>query len=487
MNIISQNYRFELKTMLKNKISSYIENLSDDLIDNLFSFNNNKYISFLATLDENIKNIIIKTIIEIINYFDEKFRNSKDRKNNYHINIKYDHRAFDTPIGYIEFYRTYYETKDRQNHFYFIDELLGFNKYSRYDVLTKAIAIDYSIKTNQKVAGEITRDKFNSIKEDFYNFSDNSIPRQTINRWIKEWNFPKIKYKPISIDGDVLYVMGDEKWIHEMIKDSTEKDDKKHYIMSKCFVVFSGIEQVKKRKILKNKFIFITSSQNPWDSFINTVSEIYDFSKINKIVFLSDAGSWLVSGFSNLKLYPNNKIIPCLCEFHVRQKVNRITTNQNDRDSLNSYIDNDNKKEFKTLINNIKESKKDNPKRVSKLEEYENYIIKNWKKIKNMAESECKSSMESHISHCVASYFSSRPKAFGRNNIETLLKLQEAKLNEINIKELYLKSYKDEKQEIYNEEELNFSLFEKSSSIIPISQSGHVDNLFKALYRLSHF
>ena len=104
-----------------------------------------------------------------------------------------------------------------------------------------------------------------------------------------------------------------------------------------------------------------------------------------------------------------------------------------------------------------------------------------------MAESQCKSSMESHISHCVASYFSSRTKAFGRNNIETLLKLQEAKLNEINIKELYLKSYKDEKQEIYNEEELNFSLFEKSSSIIPISQSGHVDNLFKTLYRLSHF
>ncbi len=393
MNIISQNYRFELK----NKISSYIENLSDELVDNLFSFNNNKYVSFLTCLEENIKNIIVKTIIEIINYFDEKFRSSKDRKNNYHINIKYDNRAFEIPVGLLEFYRTYYETKDRQNHFYFIDELFDFNKYVRYDVLTKAIAIDYSIKTNQKIAGEITRDKFNSIKEDLYSFSDNSIPRQTINRWIKEWKFPKIKYKPISIDGDILYVMGDEKWIHEMIKDSTEKDDTKHYIMSKCFVVFSGIEQTKKRKILKDKFVFITSSKNPWDSFINTVSEVYDFSKINKIVFLSDAGSWLVSGFSNLKLYPNNKIIPCLCEFHVRQKVNRITTNREYRDSLNSYIDNDNKKAFKILMSQIKESKKDNSKRVSKLEEYENYIIKNWKKIKNMAESECKSSMESHI------------------------------------------------------------------------------------------
>lgn len=181
--------------------------------------------------------------------------------------------------------------------------------------------------------------------------------------------------------------------------------------MSKCFVTFSGIEQIKNRKVLKDRFVFITSNNKSWEEFINTISKVYDFSELDNIVFLSDAGSWLMARFSNLKLYPNNKIIPCLCEFHVRQKVNRITTNQEDRNSLNSYIDDDNKKEFKTLMSKIKENKKDNTKRVSKLEEYEDYIIKNWKKIKNMAESQCKSSMENHISHCLASYFSSRPKA----------------------------------------------------------------------------
>lgn len=55
------------------------------------------------------------------------------------------------------------------------------------------------------------------------------------------------------------------------------------------------------------------------------------------------------------------------------------------------------------------------------------------------------------------------------------------------IKELYLKSYKDKKQVPFNEEELNFSLFEKSSSSIPVLHSGHVDNLFMASYGLSHF
>lgn len=487
MNIIPQNYRFELKNMLKNEISHYIDNITDDFVDNLFSTSNNKYISLIANLEQSIKNILLNIIVKTINYFDKKFRNSKERKNNFHINIKYDHRAFETPFGLLEFYRTYYESKDRTNHFYFIDELIGLDKYARFDALTKATAIDYSIKTNQKVAGEITRDKFNSIKENLYDFFNNSIPRQTINRWIKEWNIPKINYNPISILGTTLYIMADEKWIHEQIYGKKEEDKVKHkYIMSKCFVAFSGIEQIKKRKILKDKFVFLTSSKTPWDDFINQVSLVYDFSKLEKIVFLSDAGSWLVAGFHDLKLYPHNKIIPCLCEFHVRQKVNRITTKEEYRDKLNTYIDENKKKEFKELMITIKENKKDNPKRVEKLEEYENYIIKNWKKIKNMANSECKSSMESHISHYVASYFSSRPKAYGRTNIETLLKLQEAKINGINIKELYLKTYKDLEQKTYDEKELNFSLFEKSSSNVPILKLGYVNNLYKALYGLSH-
>ena len=85
----------------------------------------------------------------------------------------------------------------------------------------------------------------------------------------------------------------------------------------------------------------------------------------------------------------------------------------------------------------IKEAKKDNEKRLKKLIEYENYIINHWNKIQNMFKSECRSSMESHISHCIASHFSSRPKAYSKTNIEKLLKLQEAKLNGIGRNDLW--------------------------------------------------
>lgn len=483
MSSIAQIYELEFKNLLKEKLSSIINDISDNLIQNILIPNDIKYIKILSDLEENIKQLIIKILVELIHFFNNMFTNSNERKKFYHINVRNDHRCIMTSIGPLEFYRTYFESKDRKKHFYFIDELLGIDKYARYDCNTKANAISLTTKTNQKLAGELTLQNTHS-----YSSNVNTIPRQTINRWIKNWKVPMIQYDPISIEGDSLYVMADEKWIHEQIYGRKEEDKGKHkFIMSKEFVCFSGIDQKKKRRILKDRFVFITSSNTPWNDFLDTVTQIYDFEKLNKIVFLSDAGKWLLSGASDLKMFPHNKIVMCLCEFHVRQKVNRITTNQEYRDQLNQAIDDNKKKVFKSLMKEIKDLKKDNPKRLEKLEEYENYILNHWKKIKNMAESPYKSSMESHISHYIASYFSSRPKAYSRNTIENHLKLQEAKINGVDIKSLFLKSYKNTETLTYNKKELDFSIFDKSNSTtLPVLENGHITTLFSTLSSLSH-
>lgn len=46
-----------------------------------------------------------------------------------------------------------------------------------------------------------------------------------------------------------------------------------------------------------------------------------------------------------------------------------------------------------------------------------------------MLNSKVRSSMESHISHNVAKYFSYEPKAYSKRKIQKLIKLQEYKLN----------------------------------------------------------
>lgn len=49
-----------------------------------------------------------------------------------------------------------------------------------------------------------------------------------------------------------------------------------------------------------------------------------------------------------------------------------------------------------------------------------------------------KCSMESHISHTFADLFTSRPKAYSKKGLTQLLKLRLLKINNKNIKELYL-------------------------------------------------
>ena len=103
-------------------------------------------------------------------------------------------------------------------------------------------------------------------------------------------------------------------------------------------------------------------------------------------------------------------------------------------------------------------------------------FLKEWEEILNMREREIRSSMESHISHCVAASFGSRPKAYSRNRIQKYIKLEEYKQNGINIMNLYLSSYNldADSDYVYNKEEVSFSIFEnKSSSNIPIMSSSN--------------
>ena len=99
------------------------------------------------------------------------------------------------------------------------------------------------------------------------------------------------------------------------------------------------------------------------------------------------AGGWILAGKDELKLYANNNIIVNTCELHVKQKINRSTTDKDLRNKLYKIIyEDEDKTLFKTTMQEIIDSK-----------------VSNQGKIKF--------SMESHILHCIASKFSSRPKA----------------------------------------------------------------------------
>lgn len=508
----------EAKNLLKSKLSKIIADITDEFVENLFSVNSdNKYQNLMLNLDEKVKETVLETIKETIKIFDELFLKCNERKKYFNV-CNTCHRSIFTIFGLLEFDRIYYyDKKDRTKHFYFIDTLFKFPEYDRYDCLIKGISIDNAISTNQNKGAQITNNMINSIKSTISNSRKCNISRQDIYNWINKWNLPDVEYSPIESDSDTLYIMIDEKYIHEQIKaiinnenanndtviesksNSIIKDEiinffnnpkgfplllpapktkTRNYIMSKAFITFTGVEQNHKRRTLLNKTTFLTTSSNAWAEFMDFICKIYDFSKYKTIKVLSDAGIWIVNGIQNLKLYPKTEIIHCLCEFHVKQKINRITKNKNQARLLVQYIKSNNKKDFISLIGTIIKNKDE--KRRKTIENYKNYLIKYWNAFKNMLKSKVKSSMESHISHNVAKYFSFEPKAYSKRRIQKLIKLQEYKLNGINILGLYLKSYNNNKKTI-KKEELNFDIFDNSSSNIPILYTG--DSLTKKVLR----
>jgi hypothetical protein len=470
---ISQNLKFEATNLITNifieEIGCSTKNCIEDL---LYSFHHNRNILFMLNFQAKIHQAFLNALSKSISFLDRMFLNSNERKKKYYKNKENISRYKVTIFGELNYSRNYYTDKDKQNGFFFIDELFGFEKYKNYDEVVRGLLIDEAVRSNAN----------NTVNNSLiYNFNIldylsgnkiNKIPRQTLYYWLNNWKLPIVDYDTIEHDEN-LYVMVDEKWIHEQKRKKDLTDDeksKKHFIMSKCFVAFTGAKTKHGRTKLKGKHTVITSSKQPWKEFMEQIYKIYDFSKIKTIYLLSDSGSWILANKDEMKLYTNNRIIVCTCEFHVVQKIHRITTDLELRQQLiESIYDNNDKNKFIELVDKYID---EHLKRKEKLTEYKNYILNHWKSIQNMKSSPIKSSMESHISHCVAEHFGSRPKGYSENNIEQYLKLQELKINGINILDLFLKSVNDTDYS-YNEKELDFSMFDQSNSFLPINVSSN--------------
>ena len=97
------------------------------------------------------------------------------------------------------------------------------------------------------------------------------------------------------------------------------------------------------------------------------------------------------------------------------------------------------------------------------------------------------SSMESHISHLIASFFSSRPKGFSTKRIDKYLKLNDYKHNNINIFKLYLSTYSKKRTITLNENTYDYEIFGHDKvHNIPVLNKGLRTDTYTALNATSH-
>lgn len=477
MNIISQNFKNVLKNRIKILISPIMYQFVDLLIDN-FSFDNStygNYFNLFSNVQESVRNLIKSIIVSTFEEIDNNFKYSYHRKSRYYINKSNVPRTLITIIGEITFNRTYYISKFSKKKFFYLDTVFDLPKGDHYDPILKAIAINNAINTSQAQAARDLSATIGSLSF-FLDTSAIAVSRQSVFNWIKEWSVPNIIPKSISTP-ETLYVMADEKYIGAQ---DIEKD-----IMIKCFVTFEDVKTVSKgRNALVNRFVFSTYSSKPWVSFMDLIALRYDFSKIKDICLLGDGASWIKSGVSELRLNYTNHTKFYLCEFHFKQAIHHITSDKEKREELINIFNTKSKKDFINAVNNII---LEEPKREEIINKKLNYIINNYTSIKSMLELNIGSSMESHISHLIASFFSARPKGYSTKRIEKYLKLNDYKNNRINIFKLYSQSYKNTEEITITEDKLDYSIFESSSKgNIPILNEGVVCPTYQILNELAH-
>ena len=468
MNILPQILKISSKNLLVNHFVDEFKKKIDHLFERfIYGKATHPYLSFFLELQNMMNQLVNIFIGKYFQMIDMDFRDSEERRKNFVINKSNVPRTLITIFGTITFNRTLYQHKTTGEYYFYVDDVCGIDAYKNYDPLVRSLLVQDSVLTNPSHTSNFS--SLSSLNLLGMLKGQLSIPKQTIYKMKQEIKIRKIAYEEIETPNHILYVMVDEKWIHE--QDKTKPNQKK-WIMGKCFVLFTGIKRKGKRSQLVGRHIFMTTSNEPWKELMNEIDKIYNFEEINTINLLSDAGSWILSGAHELKLYSNNKLIINTCEFHVKQKINRSTSDKELRQKIADIIyKNEDKNAFIKEMDELIESK-EKESRKQKITEYKNYILKHWKGILNMKYSLCKSSMESHIQHCMASAFSSVPKGYSRKNIETYMKLQEMFLNGVSIFEYYLDTYNsDDNYEFNKEKEVNYSLFESSTSNMPILKS----------------
>lgn len=353
----------------------------------------------------------LKLYESFLNYIDDKFKNSRDRKLNY--NIKETRkRTLITSVGCITINSTSYVNKTTKERFVLLREILHLKPYQRLTNEAEYQLIKYSMSENMSQTAK-------------HALRNTILSRSTVSKKIKvldgtiEENITKSINQP-----DVLYIEMDE--IHANLQHGGNK-------ICPCAIVHEGYEEdFVKRKKLKNIHYFASSKLNYeelWEVVFDYVDKKYDIDKF-KVIFISGDGAVGIKNYNNC--FPNAIFV--LDKFHYEKKhLGYIFKKETYLKNLaDFYIKNDLIDDFKILVKSQIEKY---PEQKVKMKEHMNYILKNLEGIKNQKHTlyKCPCSMEGHVNHGFARYITSSPYGFSTQGLENKLKLLVYNANKIDL------------------------------------------------------
>lgn len=447
MSILSQfkstNYTNHISCLLNEKAKHLVSPLNPT-----FSIFN--YTDYIESIGAAYREFICQNLVDTFEAMDAKYKASYIRKRDFYVH-QTRQRSLITVFGVIRFNRTIYKHKYTGKTYTYVDRKLGLPKYDRYDPCIKSMVVeDYAnsnsmIKTGEHIGDRIYASFSTSPHREHYRIS-----RQTVFNILKK-QLPSIMdciiptHTPPS-----LYIMADEKYIHTQGTQGKAK-------MVKSAVVFEGIQKAGSRNVLINKTIYSGLETNFWSSIYDILSRKYDMDLLKNITILGDGAVWIKSGTQE---FDHSKF--GLDKFHFRQAIHHITPQEDIESILVSNVIGNDKKTFKEVINTLMNNAP-TIQRQNTIREKSSYILKHWKAIQlSYHELEVGCSMESAISHNLASIYTNRPKGYQVNNLERYINIRNLHLNHIDIRKLYLETL-DQNHKKEKEAKYDFSMFEPRS------------------------
>lgn len=322
------------------------------------------------------------------------------RKKGIVIERKEDDREVYTKFGYIEFNRTYYYDKRREEYVYLLDKAVGLEAYERVSRTVSAELIGHAAESSY---GESSR-----------HVCDGEISRQTVMNKIRrikglEMEMPKEKRKV-----KVLHIEADED--HVSLQDGSSA-------IVPLISIHEGIERKGKRGQCKN-IHHISSygkgSEELWLEAAEWIYGTYDIESIERIYIHGDGASWIKEGLNWV-----SKAKMVLDRYHLNRAVIEVTgRHQELRKEIYLAMKDGDKEKFKQIIRvMLRESQSDRER--ERIKNFRRYILNNWEAITIYGEEECEGSCtEGHVSHVLSSRLSSRPMGWSRKGLKDMAELR---------------------------------------------------------------
>ena len=409
-----------------------------------------------------------------LNYFDEQFKNKKERKEEYNIKETRE-RTLITSIGVIKVNSTSYKNKNTKEYYVPLRDILHLKPYQKLTNEAEYQLVKYAMNENMSQSAR-------------HALRNTVVSRSTVSKKIKvlDGSINEVIAKSTN-QPDILYIEMDE--IHANLQKGGNK-------ICPCAIVHEGYEEnFTKRKKLKNVHYFASSKltyEELWEVIFDYVNQKYDMDKF-KVIFISGDGAPGIKSYTNC--FPNAKFV--LDPFHyLRKHLKYIFKNDIElRNIADDYIRNDLIDDFKLLV----ESQiKNYPEQEKYMKENMNYIINNLEGIKNQKDDNYKvhCSMEGHVNQAFARYITSSPYGFSEQGLENKLKLlvYHANKHELTIEDYYNLKYGNNNYEEINinvrklcnikfDQKLttNHSLEYKINTSLPILDTAKENNRLKEL------